>query len=219
MIEPGIVNLGNKTRLTIAGASFMISLFYRNRRISFTRRKLTTRQIAVIAMGVALITVCSWISIPAAIPFTLQTFAVCLVTAVFGLRLGLWTVACYILLGAVGAPVFSGFKGGFAALLGIPGGYIIGFLFTALVVGLAVGKLGRKLPVLIVSMVLGIILCYTFGTAWFVAVYMRNSGPIGVGTALAWCVIPYLIPDAVKIVLAAFLTLRLYPIFEKGSRQ
>ena len=180
-------------------------------------QKLTTKQIALIAMGVALITVCSWISIPATVPFTLQTFAVCLVTAVFGLRMGIWAVLCYILLGAVGAPVFSGFKGGFGALLGTTGGYIIGFLFTALIVGAAVKKWGRTMPVLILSMALGILLCYTFGTAWFMLVYAKNSGPIGISTALGWCVIPYLIPDGAKIVLAALLTGRLYPIMKKGN--
>ena len=180
-------------------------------------QKLTTKQIALIAMGVALITVCSWISIPATVPFTLQTFAVCLVTAVFGLRMGIWAVLCYILLGAVGAPVFSGFKGGFGALLGTTGGYIIGFLFTALIVGAAVKKWGRNMPVLILSMALGILLCYTFGTAWFMLVYAKNSGPIGISTALGWCVIPYLIPDGAKIVLAALLTGRLYPIMKKGN--
>ena len=180
-------------------------------------QKLTTKQIALIAMGVALITVCSWISIPATVPFTLQTFAVCLVTAVFGLRMGIWAVLCYILLGAVGAPVFSGFKGGFGALLGTTGGYIIGFLFTALIVGTAVKKWGRNMPILILSMALGILLCYTFGTAWFMLVYAKKSGPIGISTALGWCVIPYLIPDGAKIVLAALLTGRLYPIMKKGN--
>ena len=181
--------------------------------------KLTTRQLCAIAMGVALIAVCSWISIPAMVPFTLQTFAVCFVTAVFGLRMGLWTVAVYLLLGAVGAPVFTGFKGGFGALLGTTGGYLVGFLFTALIVGLAVEKLGRKIWILILSMAVGILLCYTFGTAWFMIVYARNSGPIGLGTALGWCVIPYLIPDGIKIALAAFLTDRLYPILNQAGKE
>jgi biotin transport system substrate-specific component len=181
--------------------------------------KLTTRDIAYIAMGVALIAICSWISVPMTVPFTMQTFAVCLVTALFGLKRGLWTVTAYILLGAVGAPVFSGFKGGFGALLGTTGGYIVGFLFTALIVGLAVEKFGRALPVLIVSMALGILVCYAFGTAWFMIVYAKTSGPIGVGTALAWCVIPYLIPDAVKIALASFLVGRLHPLLDRVGRQ
>lgn len=179
------------------------------------KNSFTTRDLAYIAMGVALIAVCSWISVPMTIPFTMQTFAVCLVTALFGLRRGMWTVLCYILLGAVGAPVFSGFKGGIGALLGTTGGYIVGFLFTALIVGLAVEKFGRSLPVLIVSMVLGILVCYAFGTAWFMVVYARKTGPIGLGTALGWCVFPYLLPDAVKIALASALTVRLYPLLQR----
>ena len=175
---------------------------------------------AYTAMSIALIAVCSWISVPSLfpsmVPFTMQTFAVCLVTALFGLRIGLPAVGCYILLGAVGAPVFAGFKGGFAALLGTTGGYIVGFLLTALIVGLAVDKLGRKPLVLIASMVVGILMCYAFGTAWFVIAYAKNSGAIGVGTALAWCVIPYLIPDGIKIVLATMLTRRIYPLLSKG---
>ena len=178
-------------------------------------RSLTTRDIAVIAMGVALLAVCAWISIPMTIPFTMQTFAVCLVAALFGCRRGMWTVLCYILLGAVGAPVFSGFMGGAGTLLGVTGGYIVGFLFTAFVVGLAPEKFGRSLPVLIVSMVLGILLCYAFGTLWFLFVYARKTGPIGLGTALSWCVFPYLLPDAAKIVLAAVLTRRLHPLLNR----
>ena len=146
-------------------------------------RSLSTRDIALIAMGVALTAVCSWISIPLTVPFTMQTFAVCLVTALFGLRQGMWTVVCYILLGAAGAPVFSGFSGGVAVLL-----------------------------VLAAAMAAGILVCYAFGTAWFMFVYARKSGPIGLGTALAWCVLPYLLPDAVKIALASVLVQRLRPI-------
>ena len=184
------------------------------------KEKWKIKELAYVAMGIALTAVCSWISVPAflptMVPFTLQTFAVCLVTALLGLRLGFWTVLGYILLGLVGVPVFSGFRGGLGVLLGTTGGYIVGFLFTALAVGLAVDKLGRKLPVLILSMVVGILLCYTFGTVWFVIVYTRSSGAIGVGTALAWCVVPYLIPDGVKIALAAILTGRLHGIVQKG---
>ena len=121
-------------------------------------------------------------------------------------------MAGYILLGAVGIPVFSGFRGGPGALLGTTGGYIVGFLFTALTVGMAVQRKGRKLPVLVLSMAAGILLCYTFGTAWFMLVYSRGTGPISLGTALGWCVLPYLIPDGVKVVLAALLTRRLHPL-------
>lgn len=173
---------------------------------------LSAREISRISLGIALIAVCSWISIPTVIPFTLQTFAVCLVTALLGLKGGLWTVAGYLLLGAVGVPVFSGFRGGPGALLGTTGGYLAGFLFTALTVGLALRRFPFTLPVLLGSMAVGVLMCYCFGTAWFMAVYARSTGPISLATALGWCVLPYLVPDALKILLAAFLARRLRPL-------
>ena len=177
-------------------------------------QRLTAKDLSYIAMGVALIAVCSWISIPLPVPITLQTFAICLITAVLGLRLGLWAVVVYILLGAAGLPVFSGFRSGIGTLLGTTGGYIIGFIFTALVVGLGVKRFGRLPPLLALFMAIGILLCYAFGTAWFVLVYTRTSGAIGVLTALSLCVFPYLLPDAVKILLAVSLTGRLHSLLK-----
>ena len=84
------------------------------------------------AVCAALIAVCSWISIPAAVPFTLQTFAVFCVLGLLGGKRGTVSILVYILLGAIGLPVFSGFNGGIGALLGTTGGYIIGFIFVGL---------------------------------------------------------------------------------------
>lgn len=168
-----------------------------------------TMSIVYCGVFVALIAICSWISIPMTIPFTLQTFAVCLATALLGTKRGTVTVIVYILLGLVGVPVFSGFKGGPGALFGTTGGYIIGFIFTAIIVGLITDKFGKSVPVLAISMALGIIVCYVFGTIWFINVYTNTKEPVGIMTALSWCVFPYLIPDAVKIALAVFLTKRL----------
>lgn len=181
-------------------------------------RSFSAHELATIAMSVALIAVCSWISVPTTIPFTMQTFAVCLIAAVFGQRHGVWAVLCYILLGAVGAPVFAGFSGGFGVLLGTTGGYILGFLFTALIVGFASEKLGRCFPVLAAAMAAGVLVCYAFGTAWFIFVYTRQTGPVGLGAALGWCVFPYLLPDAVKVALASALCGRLYPILNREVR-
>jgi len=164
------------------------------------------KSMAYIAIFAVVMAVCSWISIPTMIPFTLQTFAVFLAVGVLGGKRGTLAVLVYILLGAVGVPVFAGFQGGLGILLGTTGGYIIGFLFTALLMWLMEATLGKKLWVLAVSMVLGLIVCYAFGTAWFMVVYARNSGAVGLGTALGWCVIPYIIPDLVKIALALTLT-------------
>ena len=169
-------------------------------------------KLARVSMGAALIAVCAWLSVPAAVPFTMQTFAVCLIAALFGRRTSHGAVGMYLFLGAVGLPVFSNFQGGFGVLLGVTGGYLWGFLLIALTVGIAVDRFGRGLPVLLISMAQGTILCYAFGTLWFVLVYNRNSGLIGIGTALSLCVLPYLLPDALKIVLAAILTQKLHPL-------
>ena len=79
--------------------------------------------------------------------------------------------------------MFAGFKGGLGALMGVTGGYLVGFLFTALVTGLLADKVSRRFPLLLLWMVLGLALCYTFGTAWFVLLYAKNTGPISVATA------------------------------------
>lgn len=86
-----------------------------------------TQTLTRTAMGAVIIALCAWISIPAAVPFTLQTFGIFLVLAVLGARQGSAAVIVYILLGLVGLPVFAGFSGGPGALLGPTGGYIVGF--------------------------------------------------------------------------------------------
>ena len=83
-----------------------------------------------------------------------------------------------------------------------------GVIFTALIVGITADKT-NKLWALVVSMIIGILVCYAFGTAWFAIVYTNKGTPMGVGTILGMCVAPFLIPDAVKIVIAAVLTNRL----------
>ncbi len=168
------------------------------------------KDIVFIGISAALIAVCSWISIPLpTVPITLQTMGVCLIAGLFGLKRGTLATAVYITLGALGVPVFSGFTGGVGIILGQTGGYIIGFIFTALIVGLASDKFkGRLLP-LILSMVIGILVCYAFGTAWFAVVYAKSNEPASLLTILGWCVFPFLLPDAVKIAVAAVLANRL----------
>ena len=179
--------------------------------VTAAKQKWTARDMAYVAIFAVTIAICSWISIPTTVPFTLQTFAVFLAVGVLGGRRGTFAVLVYILLGAVGLPVFAGFSGGLGALLGTTGGYIIGFFFSALLYWAMTKVLGEKTPVMVVAMVLGLIVCYAFGTVWFMTVYARNSGTIGLGTALGWCVIPFIIPDLVKIALAVGLTRLLKP--------
>lgn len=172
-------------------------------------QKIKTTDIAFIAMFSAILAVCSWISIPAAVPFTLQTFGVFLAAGVLGGKRGTLTVLTYILMGMIGVPVFAGFSGGIGCLLGSTGGYIIGFLFSAIFMWLMECLLGKKKWVLILSMIFGLLVCYLFGTIWFMFVYARSTGAIGMWTALTWCVIPYIIPDGIKIGLAFVLSMRL----------
>ena len=174
-----------------------------------TRTSEKTRSMVYIALFAVLMAVCAWISVPAAVPFTMQTFAVFLAVGVLGGRKGTLAIAVYILMGAVGMPVFSHFTGGLGVLFQATGGYILGFLFTALLQWGMETALGRRPWVRIISMVLGLLACYAFGTAWFVILYTRSTGAIGFGTALLWCVAPYILPDLAKMALALTLTRRL----------
>ena len=146
-----------------------------------------------IALFAAIIAVCSWIQIPMTVPFTMQTFAVFCALATLGGKGGTISILIYIVLGAVGVPVFAGFTGGIGILFGTTGGYIIGFLFTGLILALG----------------LGLAVCYAFGTAWFMIVYTKNSGSVGLLAALGWCVFPFILPDCVKMALAILIGKRL----------
>ena len=165
-------------------------------------KSFSTLELVYIGVFAALLAVCSQIQIPLTVPITLQTFGVFCTLEILGGKRGIFSVLVFILLGAIGIPVFAGFTGGLSILFGSTGGYILGFLLTAGIYWIAEKNLGNKLWVRITAMVLGLLLCYAFGTAWFMFIYARDNGAIGLGTALGWCVIPFLLPDAVKMALA-----------------
>ena len=171
--------------------------------------KLKTIDMVYIALFAVLIAVGSWISIPSAVPFTLQTLAVFCSAGLLGGKRAMLSIVVYIVLGAVGLPVFSGFNGGIGFLFGVTGGYIIGFILLALVYRVITELFGKKTVVSVAAMLSGLLACYALGTAWFMAVYAKTSGPIGLTTALGWCVIPFVIPDIIKLALAMALTKRL----------
>ena len=157
------------------------------------------RRVTLCAFFAALTAVCAWIGIPLGdTVFTLQTFAVFLTLGLLGGEWGTVSILCYLMLGAVGIPVFSGFRGGIGMILGPTGGYLWGFVLTGLCYW-AVEKIGR-LP----AMVAGLLVCYGCGTVW----YMVYTGG-GAEWVLLHTVVPYLIPDACKIALALRLTGRL----------
>ena len=165
--------------------------------------------LAYTALFTVLLAVCAWITVPLTVPFTLQTFGVFAALGARGGRGGTYPVAAYLLLGLAGLPVFSGFRGGPGVLLGTTGGYILGFLASALLYWAVTARFGSRPGVMAAGMVLGLVVCYGFGTAWFLAAYARTTGPVGLWTALGMCVFPFIVPDLAKLALALALSRRL----------
>lgn len=174
------------------------------------KKKFSVIDLVYIGVSAALLAICSWITIPLpSVPITLQTMGICLVAGLLGMKRGTLATIVFIALGAIGVPVFSEFTGGINIILGQTGGYIVGFIFTSLIVGFVSDKFKGKLVPLIISMIVGIAVCYAFGTAWFAVVYAKTNDPASILTILGWCVFPFIIPDIVKIAVAGILTNRL----------
>ena len=195
------------------GLSFAIGRIY-DMKNTEKKDKFRTIDLVYIALGAVIIAVCSWISIPTAVPFTMQTFAVFLILSVLGGKRGTIVIIVYVLLGAIGAPVFASFTSGIGILMGNTGGYIIGFILMGFTYRLIIALFGKKIWVEILAMVIGLILCYTFGTVWFMILYSQANGPVGLATVLTWCVIPFIIPDIIKLALALTLSRRLSPVLK-----
>lgn len=168
-----------------------------------------TQDMVYIGISAVMITLCAWITIPTAVPFTLQTLGVFTAVGLLGGKRGTAAVAVYILLGIMGIPVFSGFRGGIGTLMGATGGYIAGFLFSALVMWGIERLCGRSRRVLAVSMITGLAVCYLVGTLWFMMTYAKSTGAVGLMSVLGSCVFPFLVPDFLKIAAALYLTDRL----------
>lgn len=166
------------------------------------------------ALCTVILAVCSQIIVPGAIPFTMQTFAAAFISAVFGAKRACRAVIIYILLGIFGIPVFSSFRAGIPALLTPPGGYIIGLIPFCAVSGFFCTRFGRRFAVMLPAMLVGLAMCYAVGTAQYM-VYAKNS----VIPALSVCVLPFILPDALKLILAAVLAKRFAGFTVDKSRQ
>lgn len=174
-----------------------------------TVKNIKTRNIVYIGIFAAVIAVCSWIQIPLVVPITLQILGICVAAGLLGFKKGVLSVVVYELIGFIGVPVFANFGAGPGVLLGVTGGYIVGFIFSAAIVGGAVSHFGRKIPVYIISMVLGVAVCYIFGTAWFMVWSSTNGSAATLSGALMSCVVPFIVPDLVKIALATLICAKL----------
>lgn len=193
-----------------------------NKKESTQMNKNKTFQLTLAAMFAALIAVGSWISIPlpfTPVPINLATLFVFLTGAILGAKWSLAAVGVYLALGAVGAPVFSGFSSGVGILVGPTGGYLIGYLVGAVIIGLLTAKIAHsssassksvKFIALILSFVVGLTALYALGTAWFIHVTGQT-----LMAAIMACIVPFLIGDALKILAAALLAMRLKPFVDK----
>ncbi len=165
--------------------------------------KPTMRAMCAVAMATVLLTLGAWLTVPASPPFTLQTLVLYLCAWLLGRKKATVAVLLYIVIGAVGVPVFSGFAGGVGVILGPTGGYLIGFLAITLLGGDRGAWWHR-----IVCAAVGTLLCYAVGTLWYAGVYAGFSS-VGFDAALVTCVVPFLLPDAIKMALAMVLCRRL----------
>ena len=169
------------------------------------KHPITAKDMAYSGICAALLAVSAWISIPMPqVSFTMQSFAVFFALGLLGGRRGVISISIYLVMGLIGLPVFSGFRGGVGVLLGVTGGYIWGFLLAGLAYWAITAMLGISFWVRLAAMLLGMVLCYGCGTAWYLQVYGGNFWAI-----VSVCVLPYLLPDGVKLALAISLSGRL----------
>lgn len=171
----------------------------------------SSKNLAIIGLLAALICIAAPFSISIGlVPISLATFAVYIVAAVYDYRAGVLAVLIYIALGACGMPVFAGFKGGAQVLVGATGGYIVGYIFLALVEGVIINKFEDKKYLYPIAMILGTVIIYLFGTAWFVFVTKTS-----IKSALIVCVVPFLLGDAIKITAATAISLPIRAAIKK----
>ena len=161
-----------------------------------------TKDMGLVALFTLIMAVCSWISIPTAIPFTMQTFGVFLTISIFGGKRGTMSICLYLILGMLGAPVFANGAAGMGALFGVTGGYLMSWAFAGPIMWLIETVFGRKNWTVALGMAASLFVCYAMGTAWFMVVYTRGMGQMNLQTALSLCVTPFIIPDLAKLAMA-----------------
>ena len=173
--------------------------------VAVDNQKIKTKQMVLIALMTAVTCVLGPLSIPlpfSPVPISLTNFAIFLAIFVLGMKNGTISFIIYLLLGAVGVPVFSSFRGGLQVL--------IGFIFLALIMGFALDHFDRKLVPTIIGMIIGMAVCYTFGTVW-----LAKLLSLSFKEGLMMGVIPYLAGDVAKIIIAAIVGPKLYGATQK----
>lgn len=161
--------------------------------------RLSTKELILCAVFAAMIAILAQISIPlpfTTVPLTMLIFAVSLTGLILGSKLGTISVLVYLLLGAIGAPVFAGFLGGFGVLFGPTGGYLLGLPLMVYIIGFAKEKFSSPI-IIFLSLVIGLVIVYITGTLMFSAI-TRNT----IYQSILYCVAPFIFVDLIKLVLA-----------------
>lgn len=173
-----------------------------------TRKRTVNLVLAALFTAVTAVLSQTAIPTPFDVPLTLQTFAVALCGYTLGIKWGMASIAAYILLGTVGVPVFSGFRGGAQVLFGATGGFIFGFLLLTLFCGfceLIKNKYLKFLPGLA-----GLALCHIWGTAQYAVIYKMKPVP-----AFLLVSVPYLIKDVLSVIVAYILSVYIVKLIKK----
>lgn len=176
-------------------------IFYDRKRMGFIM-KVSTKTIVTVGMFTAVLAVLSILTIPmpSGVPVTLQTFAMALCGYVLGAKKGTLSTVLYVVIGAIGVPVYAGMSGGVGALFGYTGGFIFGFIFMTLLCGLGLSMKNKVLQV--VFGLLGLMVCHLFGVIWFSVVAASTF----VNSFLVVSV-PYLLKDVISVVAAYFVAI------------
>jgi len=164
-------------------------------------KKISIYKIALIGVMTAIICIIGPFSIPIGlVPISLTNLIILITVIILGWKMGTISCLIYLLIGYVGMPVFSGFRGGPDRLFGPTGGYLIGFVFLAIISGIFIDKFRGKIYMYVIGMLLGTVVLYAFGTVWFA--YQQN---LSFHAAAVICVIPFIPLDIVKIACAVII--------------
>lgn len=179
---------------------------YQQGKMSYQRKN--SLPLVLSALFAGLTAVCSWINIPlffTPVPVNLALIGPFMAGLLLGCKYGLISNIIYILIGALGLPVFAGFTGGIGSIIGPTGGFIIGYAACAFICGLAYGRLRqRRILSVICIMIAGLACCYCLGLIWFM--FLTGSS---LWAGLLSCVLPFLPGDACKITAAYLLSRQL----------
>jgi len=166
-------------------------------------RNTKTANLTIIGLMTAVLCILGPLSIVipfSPVPISLTNFAVCLSVLLLGMKRGTLVTLVYLFIGFVGVPVFSAFTGGPGKLIGPTGGYLIGFVFLALIAGYAVDRFPGKIGWTILGMAVGTIVLYGLGTSW-----LAYTAGLTFSQALLAGVIPFIPGDIIKIALAVMI--------------